>query len=172
MSEHPSFVISVDNIDEHMDKIKNGGGVIKGVPQDIPGVGKYVPFVDSEGNVLSILQPSSEMNSGNESSSNSGEKKIIVRETFRAKPGQAGKLAKLFKRMMVAYPECRVMTDFIGEYNTVVMEMPVASLAEFEEEMKKMKSGDMGDMPADVMEEMKHYHEMFIEGKREVFEVV
>jgi len=30
---------------------------VLGEPMDIPGVGKYVSFVDSEGNRVSMLQP-------------------------------------------------------------------------------------------------------------------
>ena len=56
MSNHPSFVIAVDNVDSHIKKIQQGGGRILGEPMDIPGIGKYVSFVDTEGNRLSILQ--------------------------------------------------------------------------------------------------------------------
>lgn len=53
----PSLVIAVDDVKEHMKKISNAGGKVLGEPMDIPGVGKYVSFKDSEGNVCSILQP-------------------------------------------------------------------------------------------------------------------
>ncbi len=55
--QHPSVVISVDDIEEHMETIKEAGGKVLGEPMDIPKVGKYVSFVDSEGNRLSIMQP-------------------------------------------------------------------------------------------------------------------
>lgn len=55
--QHPSVVISVDDIEEHIKTIKEAGGKILGEPMDIPKVGKYVSFVDSEGNRLSIMQP-------------------------------------------------------------------------------------------------------------------
>ena len=54
----PSIVISVDNIDESMEKIKNAGGKLLGEPMPIPGVGEFVSFIDTEGNRCSILQPS------------------------------------------------------------------------------------------------------------------
>lgn len=54
---YPSFVIAVDDVDEHMKVVKKAGGKIIGQPMDIPGVGKYVSFVDTEGNKLSMLQP-------------------------------------------------------------------------------------------------------------------
>lgn len=99
--------------------------------------------------------------------------KIIVREIFVAKPGMAGKLARLFKKMMKNYPEAKVMTDLVGDYNTVVMEMPMDSLAEFEKQMEDFKSGKPDpNVDPEVMEEMKNYTEMYTHGKREIFQVV
>ncbi|VVB56592.1 Glyoxalase/Bleomycin resistance protein/Dioxygenase superfamily protein [uncultured archaeon] len=56
----PSVVISVDDIKAHMKKVQQAGGKILGEPMDIPGVGSFVSFVDTEGNRLSILQPKME----------------------------------------------------------------------------------------------------------------
>lgn len=56
-AQYPSVVISVDNIHESMQKIKDAGGKLLGEPADIPGIGSYVSFTDSEGNRVSILQP-------------------------------------------------------------------------------------------------------------------
>jgi predicted enzyme related to lactoylglutathione lyase len=53
----PSLVIAVDDVKEHIKKITDAGGKVLGNPTDIPGIGKYVSFKDSEGNVCSILQP-------------------------------------------------------------------------------------------------------------------
>ena len=61
ISNHSSVVIAVDEINESIQKVKKAGGKILGEPMDIPGVGKYVSFIDTEGNRLSILQPSPEM---------------------------------------------------------------------------------------------------------------
>ncbi|MCR4369095.1 MAG: VOC family protein [archaeon] len=55
--EHPSVVISVDDIGKHMEIVKGAGGKILGEPMEIPGVGKFVIFVDTEGNKLSMLEP-------------------------------------------------------------------------------------------------------------------
>lgn len=55
--QHPSVVIAVDDIKEHMKKIEEAGGKIYGEVVEIPGVGKWVSFMDTEGNRLSILQP-------------------------------------------------------------------------------------------------------------------
>jgi uncharacterized protein len=40
-----------------MKKVASAGGKVLGDPWDIPGVGQYVSFVDSEGNRVSMLQP-------------------------------------------------------------------------------------------------------------------
>jgi predicted enzyme related to lactoylglutathione lyase len=58
LSHAPSVVIAVDNINDHMKKVTDGGGEIIGEPMEIPGVGKYVSFTDTEGNRVSMLQPS------------------------------------------------------------------------------------------------------------------
>jgi predicted enzyme related to lactoylglutathione lyase len=55
--QHPSVVIAVDNIQESSKKVRSAGGNVLGEPMDIPGVGKYVSFTDTEGNRVSMLQP-------------------------------------------------------------------------------------------------------------------
>lgn len=61
--QYPSVVISVDDIYEHMKKVeKMGGNVLggsqgKGKADDIPGVGLFAAFIDTEGNRVAMLQP-------------------------------------------------------------------------------------------------------------------
>ena len=55
--QHPSIVIAVDDIKTSVQKIRNAGGNVLGEPMDIPGVGTYVSFTDTEGNRVSMLQP-------------------------------------------------------------------------------------------------------------------
>ncbi len=62
LSHAPSVVIAVDNIQEAMKKVENAGGKIvggskPGEPDNIPGVGLYISFKDTEGNRVSLLQP-------------------------------------------------------------------------------------------------------------------
>ena len=54
----PSIVIAVDEIKESMKKVASAGGKVLGEPMDIPGVGSFVSFIDTEGNRVSLLQPS------------------------------------------------------------------------------------------------------------------
>ena len=56
-AQHPSVVIAVDDIKEHIEKVEKAGGKVLGEPWDIPGVGLYVSFFDTEGNRVSMLQP-------------------------------------------------------------------------------------------------------------------
>lgn len=54
---YPSVVISVDDIKEKMREVNEAGGKVLGEPDEIPGIGLYVSFEDTEGNTLSMLQP-------------------------------------------------------------------------------------------------------------------
>jgi predicted enzyme related to lactoylglutathione lyase len=56
-AQHPSLVISVDDIRESMQKVIAAGGKVLAEPMDIPGIGAFVPFLDTEGNQISMLQP-------------------------------------------------------------------------------------------------------------------
>ena len=56
--QHPSVVIAVDDIKAATRKVKDAGGTVLGEPMEIPGVGQYVSFTDTEGNRVSMLQPS------------------------------------------------------------------------------------------------------------------
>lgn len=53
----PSVVIAVDDIRAAMEQVRLAGGEVLGEPIDIPGVGPYVSFLDTEGNRVSLLQP-------------------------------------------------------------------------------------------------------------------
>jgi uncharacterized protein len=62
--QHTAVVIAVDNIEESARKVTTAGGQVLGKPMEIPGVGQYVSFTDSEvsftdseGNRVSMLQP-------------------------------------------------------------------------------------------------------------------
>ena len=57
-----SVVIAVDDIQDAMKKVAAGGGKViggqkPGQPDDIPGVGLYAAFIDTEGNRVGLLQP-------------------------------------------------------------------------------------------------------------------
>jgi predicted enzyme related to lactoylglutathione lyase len=56
-AQHPSVVISVQNISEAMARIREAGGKVLGEPMPIPSVGSYVSFIDTEGNRVGVLEP-------------------------------------------------------------------------------------------------------------------
>jgi predicted enzyme related to lactoylglutathione lyase len=56
-AQYPSVVIAVDDITAGMKKVTSAGGAVLGEPMEIPGVGQYVSFTDTEGNRVSLLQP-------------------------------------------------------------------------------------------------------------------
>jgi predicted enzyme related to lactoylglutathione lyase len=57
VNPYPSVVISVTDIKQAIENVTKAGGKVLGEPVDIPGIGAYVSFTDSEGNRLSMLQP-------------------------------------------------------------------------------------------------------------------
>lgn len=56
-AQYPSVVIAVDDIQAAMKRVADAGGEVLGEPMDIPGVGAYVSFYDTERNRVSVLQP-------------------------------------------------------------------------------------------------------------------
>lgn len=95
---------------------------------------------------------------------------IIVHDIFVCKPGNASKMAKLFKEVMADNKELvNIMTDMTGQYNRVIMVSKYENLTAYEkswedyskdeEQMKKMK------------EKMSGYHDMYLTGSREVYQV-
>jgi uncharacterized protein len=56
-AQYPSVVVAVDDINESMKKVMKAGGKVLGEPMEIPGIGQYVSFFDTEGNRVSMLQP-------------------------------------------------------------------------------------------------------------------
>lgn len=92
---------------------------------------------------------------------------IVVRNTFIAKPGCASKLAAQLKKAMAgAGVPARVLTDHVGDFNTVVMEHEGASLEEFEARMRQYESDPV------LRDAMKGYTDLYVTGRREIFKVV
>ena len=63
ISQYPSVVITVEDINDAMAKVKESGGQViggqkrDGTPDEIPGVGLFASILDTEGNRVSIMQP-------------------------------------------------------------------------------------------------------------------
>ncbi|MGB8195138.1 MAG: NIPSNAP family protein [Chitinophagaceae bacterium] len=95
---------------------------------------------------------------------------IIVHDTFICKPGNASKMAKMFKAAMEGNKELvNIMTDMTGQFNKVVMVSKYDDLTayqkswdEYQKDTEKMKK----------MEEiMKGYQDMYQTGSREIYQV-
>jgi|ERR1700736_4731208 predicted enzyme related to lactoylglutathione lyase len=56
-AQYPSVVIAVDDVQAAIRRVADAGGQVLGGPMEIPGVGHYVSFFDTEGNRVSMLQP-------------------------------------------------------------------------------------------------------------------
>ena len=56
-AQHPAIVIAVDDLTAAVRRVTEAGGTVLGQPMEIPGVGHYVSFTDTEGNRVSMLQP-------------------------------------------------------------------------------------------------------------------
>jgi len=56
-AQYPSVVIGVEDLEQAMRGVRDAGGKVLGEPMDIPGIGRYVSFLDTENNRNSMLQP-------------------------------------------------------------------------------------------------------------------
>ncbi len=56
-SQTTTLTIQVDDYEEHVKKIVAAGGKMSGEPMEIPGIGWFVSFFDTEGNRVNIIQP-------------------------------------------------------------------------------------------------------------------
>ena len=90
---------------------------------------------------------------------------IVIRNTFTAKPGQAGKLVAQMKEIAAVgnLRNLRFLTDLTGDFNQVVMEHDVESLAEFEALMQKYATDPQ------MREKSKGYTELWQTGRRELY---
>jgi predicted translin family RNA/ssDNA-binding protein len=95
---------------------------------------------------------------------------IIVHEIFVCKPGNASKLATLFKEVMADSPEfVNILTDMTGEFNRVIMQSKYENLTAYEERFKNYIEDS--EEVKKMKEKMQGYHDMYLTGKREIFKV-
>jgi len=95
---------------------------------------------------------------------------IIVHDTFVCKPGNASKLAKMFKEVMSSNEEfVNIMTDMTGQFNRVVMVTKYDNLNAYEQSWEKYKKDP--EAMKKMTEKMAGYQEMYLSGSREIFQV-
>ena len=100
---------------------------------------------------------------------------LLVREIMYCKPGKVRPMVEKFLAMnklgvKSGMPKMRIMTDFSGErYWTIVAEMEVANMAEFEKLMQG--SGQSKEDEKAWEEIMKGYHDLVDNGRREIYKI-
>lgn len=101
---------------------------------------------------------------------------LLIREVMYCKPGKVRPMVEKFLAMSklgekIGMPPMRVMTDFAAErYWTIVAEMEVKDLQEFEQMMSSPPQGSAEDMKQ-FEEIMKGYHDLVDHGKREIYKI-
>ena len=99
----------------------------------------------------------------------------LVREIMYCKPGKVRALVEKFTAMSnlgekTGMPRMRILTDFAAErYWTLVAEMEVESIAEFERMMSAMPGNE--DDAKELEKIMKGYHDLVEYGKREIYKI-
>lgn len=100
---------------------------------------------------------------------------LLVREIMYCKPGKVRAMVEKSLAMSklgqkVGMPKMRVMTDFCAErYWTIVSEMEVASVEEFERMMQG--NGHSKEDMQEMEKIMKGYHDLVEYGRREIYKI-
>jgi len=95
---------------------------------------------------------------------------IIVHDVFVCKPGNASKMAKLFKEVMSDNKEfVNVLTDMTGQFNRVIMVSQYDNLTAYENSWEEMKKNE--ELMKKMKEKMTGYTDMYLTGSREIFQV-
>src|SRR3989338_890170 len=93
---------------------------------------------------------------------------IIVHDIFICKPGNASKMAKMFKEMMKDNEEfVNIMTDMTGQYNRVIMVTQYKNLSAYEEAFEKYMN-PTAEMKKKFAK-MEGYTDMYLTGYREIY---
>ncbi len=95
---------------------------------------------------------------------------IIVHDTFVCKPGNASKMAKMFKEMMADNKDVlNIMTDMTGQYNRVIMVSQYEDLNAYQKSFEKYMADSEENKK--MNEKMKGYTDMYMKGSREIYKV-
>jgi hypothetical protein len=98
---------------------------------------------------------------------------IIVQDTFVCKPGNASKLAKLFREWADVRPkerDTKIMTDMTGQWHRVVVSGTWESLTDYEDELKNMMERMSPEEKA-IMDKFANMNEMYVSGSREFYKL-
>jgi hypothetical protein len=92
----------------------------------------------------------------------------LIREVFKCKPGKAKDLVKIFKKARPfmekdGFVNGKVMTDFVAEYWTVIIQYEVMKLDQFADKARSETSN------AELGEIFKGYMDLLEGGRREIY---
>lgn len=92
---------------------------------------------------------------------------IIVHDIFVCKPGNASKMAKMFKEAMTGDKNMvNIMTDMTGQFNRVIMVSQYENLTAYEKSWKDYQKDE--ETMKKMKEIMKGYTDMYLTGSREI----
>jgi hypothetical protein len=93
---------------------------------------------------------------------------VIVRNCFTAKPGCAARLAGILHRAFTAgpIPKFRVLTDWAGGMNRVIVEFEAEHVAEAEKMIQQYRAS------AAFHEIAAGYTDLWLTGRREILRIV
>ena len=94
---------------------------------------------------------------------------IIVHDIFVCKPGNASKVAKLFKETVGKEEGVVIMTDMTGQWHRVIMSSVYENLTDYEEKTKKMMADTAKNRK--MNKKFKGMNDMYLSGSREIYKV-
>src|SRR2546430_9771632 len=95
---------------------------------------------------------------------------IIVHDIFICKPGNASKVAKMFKEAMEGNEDLvNIMTDMTGQFNRVIMVSKYENLSAYEQSWEKYMQNS--EQMKKMQEKMQGYQDMYLSGSREIYKV-
>ena len=95
---------------------------------------------------------------------------IIVHDTFVCKPGNASKLAKLFKEWASQQKEVlHIMTDMTGQWHRIIVVSQYQNLSAYEKSWAK----SMKDTPKnrEMNKKFANMNDLYMSGSREIYKV-
>jgi hypothetical protein len=96
---------------------------------------------------------------------------ISVHNTFVCKPGNAGKMAKMMKKMPQTEMGPFVMTDMTGQFHRVIIVGNYKDLADYEVKMKEEMEKDWSKEDPEVQKMWAGMNDMYISGSREIYKI-
>ena len=95
---------------------------------------------------------------------------IIIHDTFVCKPGNASKIAKLFKEVMKGDKEVfNIMSDMTGVWHRVIVVSQYKNLTDYEKSWEKYTKDT--EKNRKMNEKMSGLNDMYVSGSREIYKV-